>query len=196
MWYCIGFILVLLSCARSDHCGTAIVSRFFSDSNHPLDLTRRGTTACLARYYRLRGTTAPQERYYRVLCGTKSLLPPQPWHYRALARYYCGWSSTNILVPQAVAVLPWLTSIACQLSRMPSMCFLCFFVAFALIFSRLWCFACVSQVVALACPTPVVTLAPNVCATQVKYQKARLPPSAMSSTQLASTRSPLRAWMR
>ena len=78
----------------------------------------------------------------------------------------------------------------------PSMCFLCFFVAFALIFSHLWCFACVSQVVALAGPTPVVTLAPNVCATQEKYQKARLPPSAVSSTQLASTRSPLRAWMR
>ena len=186
----------MLSCARSDHRGTAIVSRFFSDSNRRLDLTRRGTTARLARYYRLHGTTAPRERYYCALCGTKILLLPQPRYYRALAQYYRVWSSTNILVPQAVAVLPWLTSIACQLSRMPSMCFLCFFVAFALILSRLWCFACVSQVVALAGPIPVVTLAPNVCATQVKYQRARLPPSAMSIPQRASTRSPLRAWMR
>ena len=186
----------MLSCARSDHRSTTIVSRFFSDSNHRLDLTRRGTTACLAWYYRLHGTTALRERYDRALCGTKSLLPLKRRYYRDLARYYRVWSSTNLLVPHAMAVLPWLTSIACQLSRMPSMCFLCFFVAFALILSRLWCFACVSQVVALAGPTPVVTLAPNVCATQVMFQRARLPPRAMSSTQLASTRSPLRAWMR
>ena len=186
----------MLSCTRFDHRSTAVVSRFFSDSNRRLDLTRRGTTARVARYYRLHGTTALRERYYRALCGTKILLLPQPRYYRALAQYYRVWSSTNLLVPHAMAVLPWLTSFACQLSRLSSMGFLCLFVAFALILSRVWCFACVSQVVALAGPTPVVTLAPNVCATQVKYQKARLPPSAMSRPQLASTRSLLRECMR
>ena len=116
-----------------------------SDSNQQLDLTRRGTTAHLGRYYRLHGTTALPERYYRALCGTKSLLPLQQRYYRDLAWYYRVWSSTNLLVPHAMAVLPWLTSFACQLSRMSSMGFLCLFVAFALILSRLWCFACVSS---------------------------------------------------
>ena len=107
------------------------------------------------------------------------------------------WSGTKILVPQALAVLPWITSISWQLSSILSMCFLCFVVVFALIlFAFRWCFAFVSQVVALAVPIPVVTLAPSVCATQVKHQRAPLPPSAMSRHQLASTRSPLRAWTR
>ena len=77
MWYCIGFILVLLSCARSDHRSTAMVSWFFSDSNRVLDLTQRGTTARMARYYLLHGTTALRERYYRALCGTKGLVQLQ-----------------------------------------------------------------------------------------------------------------------
>ena len=107
------------------------------------------------------------------------------------------WSGTNILVPQPLAVLPWLTSISWQLSRILSMCFLCFIVVYALILLAFRaCFAFVSQVVALAVPTLVMTRAPSVCAIQVKHQRDPLPPSAMSSHQLASTRNPLRAWTR
>ena len=98
-----------------------------------LDPTRRGTTARMARYYRSHGTTAPRARYYRASCGTKTLLLPQPRYYRDPARYYRIWSCTKPLVPQTMADLPWLTSIACQLSRLSSMGFLCCLMAFALI---------------------------------------------------------------
>ena len=140
--------IYLYCCLALDRITVAppLFSGSFSDSNRQLDLTRRGTTARLARYYRLHGTTALRERYYRALCGTKILLPLQPRYYRDLARYYRVWSSTNLLVPHAMAVLPWLTSFACQLSRMSCMGFLCLFVAFALILLACrGCFAlCVS----------------------------------------------------
>ena len=51
----------------------------------------------------------------------------------------------------------------------------------------------VSQVVALAVPIPVVTLAPSVCATpKMKPQRAPMPPSAMSRPLPASKRNLLR----
>ena len=154
-----------LSCARFDHRSTTGVSRFFSDSNRRLDLTWCGTTACLARYY-------------RTHCGTKTLLPLQPRYYRASHGTTATWSGTKILVPQALAVLPWITSISWQLSRILSMCFLCFTVVFALIlFAFCACFAFVSQVVALAVPISAATRAPSVCAIQVKHRRALLPPS-------------------